>query len=508
MQITEDERSFMAFKPRHAVLLLALVALVRLLLLGAYPLIETTEARYGEIPREMLVSGNWVTPQLDPGVPFKAKPPLSFWLSAISMQLFGVNAFAVRLPSLFLAGAMVGLIYLLARRLYSQQVALFSALILASTGLFYFLAGGVMTDPALATCITLSLVAFPLAAQAPGKVERWIWGYVFFAGLGLSMLAKGPVGVVLTLAPVGMWVLWTRQFGLLWRSLPWISGTVLAAAICVPWYLMAEANTPGFLKYFLWGEHVQRYIDPGWDGDKFGQAHEHMLGTIWLFFAGAALPWGVLLVGALVWLRGRGATLREALRESWLVYLVAWVLAAPMFFSIAHNIMITYCLPALPALAVVIAIVLQRAERRLSEGPRPWFLSSRVQGAAFALCPLLMLIAGTAILPEVAEEKSQKDLVGLLEKSDKDRNGRFVFFDEISNSADFYSGGRAIQMSEKESSKALKARLNDGTKDYYAIEKGDLKMFRRIASHHTKKVGERGEYTLFKEVESHRKPVS
>jgi len=82
---------------------LAIVALVRLLTLGLYPLNDTTEARYAEVARKMLELNDWITPWYDYGVPFWAKPPLSTWLTAISLKLFGINEFAARLPYFLLA---------------------------------------------------------------------------------------------------------------------------------------------------------------------------------------------------------------------------------------------------------------------------------------------------------------------------------------------------------------------------------------------------------------------
>jgi 4-amino-4-deoxy-L-arabinose transferase-like glycosyltransferase len=73
---------------------------VRLLTLSAYPLYDTTEARYAEIARVMLATDNWVTPQIEPGEPFWAKPPLSIWATALSFSVLGINEFAARLPSL------------------------------------------------------------------------------------------------------------------------------------------------------------------------------------------------------------------------------------------------------------------------------------------------------------------------------------------------------------------------------------------------------------------------
>src|SRR5579862_9906602 len=90
---------------------LALMFVARLICSAVVPLTDTTEARYGEIARKMLETGDWITPQHDYGVPFWAKPPLSTWLSAFSMKVFGVNEFAARLPELLLAIGMLALVW-------------------------------------------------------------------------------------------------------------------------------------------------------------------------------------------------------------------------------------------------------------------------------------------------------------------------------------------------------------------------------------------------------------
>ena len=120
---------------------LCFLLLCRLISMWFVPLNDTTEARYGEIARKMLETGNWVTPQHDYGVPFWAKPPLSTWLSALSMKCFGVNEFAVRLPGLLLSIGILWLIWGLAKKQSGPVVARASILILAGT-LYFFLDAG------------------------------------------------------------------------------------------------------------------------------------------------------------------------------------------------------------------------------------------------------------------------------------------------------------------------------------------------------------------------------
>ncbi len=111
---------------RSTAALLALLV-VRLAAMAAIPLNESTEARYGEMARKMLETGNWVLPMHDYGIPFLAKPPLWAWMSAASMGIFGVNAFAARLPALLLSIMTLGLVWLLALKRHGRGASIGAA---------------------------------------------------------------------------------------------------------------------------------------------------------------------------------------------------------------------------------------------------------------------------------------------------------------------------------------------------------------------------------------------
>lgn len=235
--------------------------LMRLATLGAYPLTDATEARYAEIARKMVELNDWLTPWYDYGVPFWAKPPLSTWATALSMKLFGINEFGARLPH-FLAGLLV--MWLVAdwlRRRAPRQALLASAL-LAGSFLFFVAAGAVMTDMTMAVGIAMAMRGFWLGLHgtaAERRREQWL----FFCGLAVGLLAKGPVALVLCGVPIALWAIFTGNIGTSRAGLPWLSGTLLVAVLVLPWYILAEQRTPGFLNYFLVGEHWQRFTVAG-----------------------------------------------------------------------------------------------------------------------------------------------------------------------------------------------------------------------------------------------------
>jgi len=340
-----------------------LMLVVRLASLGSYPLMDTSEARYGEIARVMLTTGNFVTPQEIPGTPFWAKPPLYAWLSVASIAILGTSEFALRLPSLLCAIGVLALGWSWARSVAAplgedgaRRAAILVLAILTSSVLFFVSAGAVMTDPSLALCITALLVAFHHAVIAGSRAPLWRWG--FFVAAGLGMLAKGPVILLYAGAPIFLWMIWTRRFMAVWRTLPWVQGTALAALICVPWYLWAELRTPGFLQYFLLGEHVMRFLKPGWGGDLYGTAHAEPTGMIWLYFAGGmGATFVLVVVAAAGGLRAQrsAAGKRFTLAPEMVLPLLA-VLVPLFFFTFAGNIIWTYILPAMGPLAVLLGV--------------------------------------------------------------------------------------------------------------------------------------------------------
>ncbi|MDN5843930.1 MAG: glycosyltransferase family 39 protein, partial [Alcaligenaceae bacterium] len=129
----------------------------------------------------------------------------------------------------------------------------------------------------------------------------------------------------------------------------------------------AEIKTPGFLDYFIIGEHIRRFLDPGWAGDLYGSAHRQAHGTIWLYWLEATFPWGVLVLIGMVgaW---RSARLRAAIqapaRDPMWSYWLAWAVFTPLFFTFSANILWTYLLPSIAAFSILTGMIIEA----LSEG--------------------------------------------------------------------------------------------------------------------------------------------
>lgn len=405
----------------------------RLIAMYAIPLNDTTEARYGEIARIMQETGNWITPMHQYGEPFWAKPPLAIWLSAISIKCFGVNALAARLPGLFLSMGILGLIFAWVKQHSGELRARWSVLVLASSIFFLIDAGTVMTDPALLFCITLTYVAFWRAVVDNAKY----WGYGFFVALGLGLLAKGPVAVILPGMPIFFWLLWRKQWRAAGCRLPWFWGSLIALGIALPWYGLAEYKTPGFLNYFLLGENIHRFLQPGWTGDKYGYVHRVAFGMIWLYAIAGVLPWS--LPGAL-WLSRHVKQLPALCRDEdgWMLYLLLCTLVPFFFFTFARNIIYPYVFPSLPTFAILFVEFAKRSQYTLNHKKNALYLSM-TPGFIF------IFVAAIFIFKPEWVERSQQRVVSAFNHVKTLSSSKLVYWaPKLDYSAQFYSKGQAI----------------------------------------------------------------
>jgi 4-amino-4-deoxy-L-arabinose transferase-like glycosyltransferase len=335
------------------------IGLLRLGTLGTLALTDNTEARYASISWHMFRSGDWVTPRVYLSgklVPFWAKPPLFFWMTTLSFETWGASEWAARLPNFLLALAIVGITIAFGRRFWNPRVGALAGLILASSGLFFVLAGSCILDMSLAASVCLALMSFALFAAADDK-GAW-WGRAFFFSLGLGGLAKGPIALVLVGLSLGAWIAAGRQWQLL-RRLPWLSGGLILTLVACPWYLMAERATPGFLHYFLINEHIMRYIRSEY-GDLYGAGRTQPYGASWLMLLVTFLPWSPLLLryGIDRW-RQRNSTPSRP-RDAWLLFALIWGLMPALFFTFCRQILVTYLLPGFPGLALASAVIADR----------------------------------------------------------------------------------------------------------------------------------------------------
>lgn len=466
---------------------MAMVIVFRLACMAWLPLMDTTEARYAEIGRKMLALGDWITPWHDK-LPFWGKPPLSFWLTASSFSVFGTNEFAARLPHFLCLVFVAWLAWSMADR-RSRGEALLTVALLAGSSLFFVSAGAVMTDEALVVGTTLAMRGFWLHLHRDaGTSGKYQWQ--LFLGIAIGLLAKGPLALVLVFLPILAWTFGTSQIGHAWREFAWLRGLFFAVLVASPWYIAAELKTPGFLEYFLAGEHWHRFVTPGWKGDLYGNAHRYPPGTIWVCAVAATLPWSLLLPVIEARRRRLDGPVQacDAQERRWRLYLACWSLAPLVFFTAARNIIWTYVLPAMPAMALLGAAWLQQRvqpDRAL-----------RLVASGLSVTVLASLAFGVHLYSsDSVNRKSAKALVAAWQaKASSDEP--LVFIGLRLHSAAFYSGGRAeLQPSYVAAKIALAGRpaflaIDDESSILEASREG--RYVGRFGRYHLYEVGNRG----------------
>ena len=415
---------------------------LRLLGIIEYPLHDPTEARYAEIPRLIIETGNWIMPPFNYDVPFWGKPPLTFWLTAISFELFGYSNFAARLPVFLLAAVILWLTYAFAKTLQSTEKAAFSLLILITTALFFIASGAVMTDIALCLCVSLSMISFWQALHHEETQTAKKWSYLFFVGLGFGLLVKGPIVGVLVLLPLIAWTILEKQYLAAWQKIPWFKGSALMLLIAVPWYIIAEIDSPGFLNYFLVGEHYKRFVDAGWHGDLYGVAHKHPRGKIWLLWLFASFPWSFIFLGSLLtWplRKNKQSQFTQVSKKPWFSYIVLWTITPMVFFSLSGNILYTYVLPGLPAFAILTTEILCLRFSIQSIKQSKW----QYAGAILPTVAILFLALLWTSPEKLNFEKNQQYLVDIYQQSKSSDNSQLFYTGERLFSIDFHTQGQA-----------------------------------------------------------------
>ncbi len=449
---------------------IAILFFTRLILLFLIPFTDTTEARYAEIARKMVETNDWITPQFDYGIPFWGKPPLHTWISAIGMKFFGVNTFGARIGMFLTTILLLFLLYQWAKRMKGPDFALAGIFIISGSLLFLLSSATVMTDMVMTLGTTLCMISFwdMLHHKQVSRLSK----YLFFVGLAIGLLAKGPVATVLSALPIGLWVLLTNNWINTWKKIPWLSGLALTSLLVIPWYYLAEMKTPGFLDYFIIGEHYQRFVNSAWKGDRYGHGHAHTRGTIWRYALTTFLPWTPFLLWPLLRFKKITSAVRKDQNELTL-YLLCWALAPMLFFTLATNILPTYVLPAIPALGFLALDLYLKAHAPSPLTPRTlgrWFTITGSISTILAITACAIII----IKPHVLEHRTQKFLIQDVEHINTQSSlarGDLYYWHHRFYSAEFYSSGKSKTIKKLEE---LTPLFENPQLDFLVIRERDL----------------------------------
>lgn len=324
---------------RTLVLFFAAVALLYLSSLGTMPLMEPDEARYAEIPREMIASGNYVTPHLN-GVVYLEKPPLFYWGNALSLRVFGESEFSARLFTAAVSAVGILLTYWMGAVFAGWRTGLYAAIVL-STSLYYYVIGRLNTlDMTLA--VTLLLAIFPAYLYLSGRKGGRGWLYLSYGAAGLAFLTKGLVGVVFPAAVIVTWLVFSRRHRQVGKAVSLV-GILVFLATVLPWIVLVQRENPDFLWFFFVHEQFLRYTTTIHDRYE----------PFWFFVpivVGGLVPWIAFLRRIAVAVR---ASAEEFLAGEAIAFLLSWILVIFLFFTFSKSKLPTYMAPIFPPLAVL-----------------------------------------------------------------------------------------------------------------------------------------------------------
>jgi len=331
------------------------ILVVRMWLASYIPIMEFTEARYAEIARKAFVLDQWIPLWFRDQQPFWGKPPLAFWSTTVSYFLFGVNELTTRLPSMLYTLMTLITLALWLIRLERSALVLPVWFVYCSFFIVMQSAGTILTDPLMTFCTTTVMLAFWQCMNSEDHTFKW--ALILWVCLGIGLLTKGPVVLVLCGLACGAWAIGYGKLFEIFRRTYFLPGLIMMLVIAIPWYYLQELSTPGFLDYFLMGEHFYRFTQPGWEGDLYGAAKDQPKGMIWIFLLIGSLPWGLVILWELVFRRKALSDRVTPEQRPLLLYLASWVVMPTLFFSLAGNIIPTYVLPMLPAMAVLLVLL-------------------------------------------------------------------------------------------------------------------------------------------------------
>ena len=378
---------------RDIAVLLTFFGVSFFLFLGKYGLIEPDEGRYAEIPREMLEKGDFITPTLN-YVHYFEKPPLHYWLTALSFKLFGLNEFAARFTGVCAGLLTIVIVYHTARILFDRRAGFFSACILGLSTGFAVQSRINLTDMTLTFFLTASLCCFMLVCAEQVRSKQ-LYLCLFYLAAGCSVLTKGLIGIVLPGGIIFLHLLFTQNWSQL-RQLRLFMGGLLFFAIVAPWFILVSLRNPGFAHFFFIHEHFQRYVST---------IHHHYQ-PFWYFAP-------ILLLLMLPWSPYIIRSIRTAFRvpsppeRRLTTFLVLWLTLIFAFFSFSQSKLIPYILPVIPPLAMLMG---KMFSDRVEQHEDSFFAIEHVFMCVVLLATALLM----AFYPHVREFGGQLTATGLV----------------------------------------------------------------------------------------------
>ena len=338
--------------------LVAVTLLMSFFGLGSVTLFDVDEAVFSQATKEMVGSGDWITPTYN-GENRYDKPILFYWLMGASYKVFGINEFGARFPSALSGFLLCMALFFFVRHFHDRERAFYAALTLPLSLYFLVYSHAAVTDMALTLFVALSLFSFFLSLQPGEGAGRYIYGlYVFSA---LAFLTKGLIGILFPFGIAVVYLLFTEGIKGMKRIFS-ATGMLLFLLLSAPWYVVQlKINGSEFIQQFFIKHHFRRYT---------GVISGHK-GPLYYY-----IP--VLLIGLLPWVAFLPGGIREALKDSHKLretgnrsaeensspitrspslnfFAFTWFAFVFVFFSLSTTKLPNYILPAIPAACILVS---------------------------------------------------------------------------------------------------------------------------------------------------------
>jgi 4-amino-4-deoxy-L-arabinose transferase-like glycosyltransferase len=326
----------------HIGILLGFCLVIYFINLGRWDLWNPDEPRYAQVAKEMVQGGDWILMHFN-GAIYPDKPPLFFWLIALSSFLWqGLTSFSARFPSALFGTLTVVSTFFIGRRLYSSRTGLLSGLILATSLEFAYLSVRANIDTTLTFFTTAALFCFVCWYKNMKEGKQCFWIYGFYVGMALGTLTKGPVGLLIPLLVGLVYLVHERDWQTI-RKMRLLTGLLLFTGIALAWYLPAVMKGgKSYLQMTLLQHTIDRYAT-GW-------SHVQPFYYYFLRIPSDFLPWSFFLPGAVAY----GYSKEMTGKRKEFLFLLIWCIIIFVFFSLSKGKRGLYVLPLYPAAALLV----------------------------------------------------------------------------------------------------------------------------------------------------------
>lgn len=353
---------------------------------GNRPFADPDEGRYVEIPREMVISGDFVTPRLN-DLKYFEKPPLFYWLQSASIKIFGINETSMRIWTVFFAILGCLSVLFVGSRCKSSYVGTLSASILAANIIYYAHSRIIILDLAVSVLMSGALWCFYLVFVKNEQRNQRVLIYLMYAFAALACLTKGLIGFILPSFVAFLWIALTKQWKKI-KEILYIPGLLVFLLIFLPWHILVCFKNHDFFHFYFIVEHFLRYTT-----SMHGRYQPN-----WFF-----IP--IILIGLLPWTGFSLVAIKDLFKHngkySENVFFASWIFGIFGFFSFSSSKLIPYILPIVPPIAFLTANLLSDAKNDIKDFKLGVWLNT----ALFAIATCVFFVAAKPAIEDLLKNR-------------------------------------------------------------------------------------------------------